>query len=63
MVAYDTHAASGAQRLSDYDYVRFLTRSRMAREYLKADHQALERSVFRLTHALHFRCSLCIVAV
>lgn len=35
MVAYDTHAASGAQRLSDYDYVRFLTRSRMAWEYLR----------------------------
>lgn len=35
MVSLQDHSAASTPRLSDYDYVRFLTRSRVAWEYLR----------------------------
>lgn len=35
MVAYSKPSAAGLPKLSDYDYLRFLTRSRFAWEYLR----------------------------
>jgi hypothetical protein len=35
MAASHSPSASGAPHLSDYDYVRFLTRSRVAWEYIR----------------------------
>ncbi|MEQ8694822.1 MAG: hypothetical protein RIC85_05870 [Gammaproteobacteria bacterium] len=39
MVAYATPSTTSARRLSDYDHVRLLTRSRVAWEYLRRNRE------------------------